>query len=283
MATDTSKITGAADDLSDKLTKGGSAAKTLGVEIANAFKSLDDRVAALEAGGETQPPINPPIEPPTSDKGVITNFNAANGSMIRIDNWEAEVENANRNYSLANPDKYTLRFEVHRGDEWGGFSPGADRSEIDRWTTMYNEGQTATAEFSMRIEPGTTNTASFCVFTQLHHKPSDTINPIPFGIEFASRTDKFQVIGRGTGGRDAVRWVDNAACERGRWYAWKVIFMAGNNGKLYVWRDGVQIVNYNGQLGYGSNNQVFWKWGVYRGNNISEVLAATVKNIYVSS
>lgn len=56
MATDTTKITGAADDLSDKLTKGGSAAKTLGSEIANAIKSIDDRVTKLEAGG-TAPPI----------------------------------------------------------------------------------------------------------------------------------------------------------------------------------------------------------------------------------
>ena len=59
MATDTSKITGAADELSAGLAKGGSAARTLGAEIANAIKSLDARVTAIEGGGETQPPIPP--------------------------------------------------------------------------------------------------------------------------------------------------------------------------------------------------------------------------------
>ena len=51
MATDTSKITTAADDLSDKMGKGGAAAKTLGAEIVNAIKSLDDEIAALGQGG----------------------------------------------------------------------------------------------------------------------------------------------------------------------------------------------------------------------------------------
>ena len=76
MATDTTKITGAADDLSDKLTKGGSAAKTFGAEIANAIKSLDGRVAALEAGGTTQPPIEPPIEPPWPTVSGVNNVSA---------------------------------------------------------------------------------------------------------------------------------------------------------------------------------------------------------------
>jgi hypothetical protein len=53
MTIDTGKITGAADDLSDKLTKGGSAAKTLGVEIASTLNSLDARIAKLESA---QPP-----------------------------------------------------------------------------------------------------------------------------------------------------------------------------------------------------------------------------------
>ena len=59
MTTDTSKITTAADELSSGLTKGGSAAKTLGQEIANAIKALDGRLTALESD-VTEPPIEPP-------------------------------------------------------------------------------------------------------------------------------------------------------------------------------------------------------------------------------
>jgi hypothetical protein len=64
MATDTSKITSAADELSAGLAKGGTAAKTLGVEIAAAIKSLDGRVAALEAGGSN--PVPPDPQPPST-------------------------------------------------------------------------------------------------------------------------------------------------------------------------------------------------------------------------
>ena len=72
MTTDTSKITGAADELSSGLSKGGSAAKTLGQEIANAIAALDGRVSALEAGGSVEPPIEPPIEPPVEPPAALT-------------------------------------------------------------------------------------------------------------------------------------------------------------------------------------------------------------------
>jgi hypothetical protein len=72
MATDTSKITGAADELSAGLAKGGTAAKTLGAEIANAIKSLDGRVAALESGGVTPPNPNPEPNPPPAGEIPLT-------------------------------------------------------------------------------------------------------------------------------------------------------------------------------------------------------------------
>jgi hypothetical protein len=63
MATDTSKITGAADELSAGLAKGGTAAKTLGAEIANAIKLLDTRVTALESAEPVPVPPDPGPEP----------------------------------------------------------------------------------------------------------------------------------------------------------------------------------------------------------------------------
>src|SRR4029077_2544606 len=63
MATDTSKITGAADELSAGLAKGGTAAKALGAEIANAIKSLDTRVTALESAEPVPVPPHPGPDP----------------------------------------------------------------------------------------------------------------------------------------------------------------------------------------------------------------------------
>ena len=39
-------------------------------------------------------------------------------------------------------------------------------------------------------------------------------------------------------------------------------FADDSSGYLYVWRDGVQIVNYHGPIGFG--DQIYWKEGIYR-------------------
>lgn len=76
--TDTSKITAATDELSGGLAKGGEAAKKLGSEIANAIKSLDaavaaldGRVATLEEGGNVEPP-DPPVTTLTPSGSIRT-------------------------------------------------------------------------------------------------------------------------------------------------------------------------------------------------------------------
>ena len=86
MTTDTSKITGAADELSAGLDKGGTAAKTFGAEIANAIAALDGRVTALE-NDVTEPPIEPPIEPPTGEELPPL---MASGSITATDNQTIE-------------------------------------------------------------------------------------------------------------------------------------------------------------------------------------------------
>jgi hypothetical protein len=284
MATDTTKITGAADELSAGLTKGGSAAKTLGVEIANAIKSLDTRVSAIEAGG-TQPPIEPP--PTTNTHGEITNFTATSGGRFKIDGVDTSVQNSNKAWSLANPDKYTLRFEVHRGDPWTSSGGYADRASIDRseveYSKQYGNGQQTTGEFSMLVEPGATTHDDWLVLAQLHHSNGPQ-GGVPFSIDL--RGEKIRVVARASnnsssGEYDVVLWDDPNNIQRGRLYKWKVIFMAGNAGKVQVWRDGTQIANYNGRVGY--DLEQYWKFGIYRGNDVQEVMATQIKNIHIIS
>ena len=45
----------------------------------------------------------------------ITSFSGGNGASVTADGMSAQVENANRSYSLTEPDSNTLRFEVQSG------------------------------------------------------------------------------------------------------------------------------------------------------------------------
>jgi polysaccharide lyase-like protein len=238
-------------------------------------------------GGVTYTDTTPIPPDPTNTNGKITNFSGNNGATIKIDNVDCWVENANKSYSLGNPDPYTLRFEVHKGDAWvnqGSTAP--DRSEIDRGSVRFSEGQETTAEFFLKIEAGSRNTAPWLCLNQLHYTESASYG-IPYGLEMANGVDKFQVMGRAKNSSGAVidvlRWIDTATFERGRTYQFKTTYMSSssNNGKLYVWKDGVKVVNYNGNLGYGPSSQVYWKWGVYRGT-AAENLITVVKNIHVT-
>ena len=51
---------------------------------------------------------------------------------------------------------------------------------------------------------------------------------------------------------------------RGHTYSMKIDtnFADDSTGYLYVWRDGVQIVNYHGPIGFG--DEMYWKEGIYR-------------------
>lgn len=69
MAVDTAPITDAADELANALTEGAEAVDQLAQGIVNAIVSLDKRIAAVEEGGGTTPPINP--EPPEGETGSI--------------------------------------------------------------------------------------------------------------------------------------------------------------------------------------------------------------------
>jgi Polysaccharide lyase/Bacterial Ig-like domain len=111
MATDTSKITTAADELSSGLTKGGSAAKTLGQEIANAIASLDSRVTALEEGGGTEPI---PPEPPSGDTPTIVSARTASSANPVFDFPSGDSTRSN-NVAVFGTAKANASVTVFRG------------------------------------------------------------------------------------------------------------------------------------------------------------------------
>ena len=282
MATDTTKITGAADDLSDKLTKGGGAAKTLGAEIANAIKSLDGRVAALEAGGGTTP-IEPPIEPPAgSTGGKITNFTSTPKQRFQLDSVDTQVHTAGRTYSIANPDEYTLRFEAHNGDYAWYDSSGVNRSEVE-WTHRVPADQAIEQSFQLMIEKngpnGFVNTANSYFITGQWHNDDDSGGPYtspPLYFTFVRGPnnpwdpgDHIQVHGLhgqypSTSFDHLLLWTDPnpIVCDVYHKVRIEVKFQTNNNGYARVWIDDVQRVDYRGPIGFGRAN--YFAYGIYR-------------------
>ncbi len=272
MSTDTSKITGAADDLSDKLTKGGTAAKTLGAEIANAFNSLDARVAALEAGGGTEPP-------PANTYGLIENFTGADRGRFKVDGLDVANQNANKSWSLVKADNYTLRFEIRSNDVEAG---GNERTEI-QFQNNYNEGVMLNWEGTVTVLPGPVSTGSWFCMVQCHATTnvSPTYCPFTFGIQ--RNTDKLEVCLQSPQGGNNYIYHSPNPIVRGqpmRLRA-KVKMGTSGNGSCDVWWDDKQIVDFNGNVG-ATNSQYYWKYGAYRGD-APETIKVEFKNVHITT
>lgn len=284
MATDTTKITGAADELSAGLAKGGTAAKTLGAEIANVIKSLDDRVSAIEAGGSTQPPITPP---PNNTYGLIENFNPANGARYKIDGLVVANDSCAKPWSLTKLDNYTLRVEVREGDVWaaagGSYTDsGCNRCELS-FADQYNEGSMMNWEATVTVLPGPKNTGSWCGLVQSH--ATTNVNPTycPFAIQMEQNTDRLQIIlQEPNNGWNRVYLAPNAVV-RGQPMRLrsKVKMAPTGGGSVAVWLDDAQIVNFAGKVG-ATNSKYYWKCGIYRGT-APEVAQVEFKNIHITT
>ena len=53
-----------------------------------------------------------------STEGLVTSFSPHNDDRIYVDGMPYTVQNADRPWSISNPDPYTLRFELRPGDVW---------------------------------------------------------------------------------------------------------------------------------------------------------------------
>jgi hypothetical protein len=220
----------------------------------------------------------------------ITSFSGANGSSITIDGMSAGVNNANQPWSLTEPDNHTLRFEVRVGDYWStsGWSDlindgGAGRSEIGLSPT-YAPGTQVNVSYQLTVEPGAANTADWLLLNQMH---ATTQGPPPFAVEMDG--EHMQVVLRyqkpgQTSATEVVAWRDPNPIQRGHAYAMniQVNFDPNGNGYLNVWRDGAQIVKYQGAIGMAGASY-YWKEGIYRSHTASETMAADYSNLNITT
>ena len=212
-----------------------------------------------------------------------------NSSWLSMDGQSYAVQDAGAGYSLSASNSNTLHFEVHAGDVWSAVDPSTkNRSEI-AGVTQFNPGTQVNVSYSMTLEPGAANTASFLMLGQFHQANSTTATSAapPFSIQLVGETMEVCVSYQNASGQfvSAVVWQDTGAIVRGHNYSFNITanFSDDASGRLVVVRDGQTIVNYSGPIGYtGDAAPVYWKEGIYRGAS-NTTIAADYSNLHITT
>ena len=190
--------------------------------------------------------------------------------MIYLEPSTYELHNAEQPWSYVST-AGTMRFEVRPGDYGKYGARNTDRSELaSRRTLEFN--RTYRVSYKFMVEPGPRNTAAWLVIGQFHQTedPGERGGPPPFTVEMTG--EKMRIVGRHTQQEISSTstymnlYTDSSDIKRGHWYEMKITirFDPFGDGALAVWRDGVQLVDYNGPLGYPDQVGPYWKYGVYR-------------------
>jgi hypothetical protein len=191
------------------------------------------------------------------------------------------VQNAQDSWSLTSLDPTTLRFELRSQDHWAQDDSSSQRSEI-AINGLYDPRTPITVSYNFTVEPGQANTASWMVLGQFHN--NDTTTSPPFAVmmygEHMAIVARYQLPGQSN--QTYMRlYEDPNPIQRGHSYSMNidVDFDNSGNGYLHVWRDGVEIVNYQGPIGYGQ--QVYWKEGIYRAD-APQTIAVDYQNLDIA-
>jgi hypothetical protein len=215
----------------------------------------------------------------------VSNFAASSGSLITVGGLSYGVENASQPWSITNPDSQTLVYEVRSGDQWAGDIPNCcNRSEIDGTNTRFTPGTEVNVSynFTMTSTTARSNITSWFTIGDFHNADDDLggSTSAPFEIDLQPNDQMSLDIGwltahtssvptlfsetvNGVNISYGIPYTDPNPIMRGHTYAMRIqAKMHPTAGFLNVWRDGVQIVNYSGPLGFNFNT--YWKNGIYR-------------------
>ena len=192
------------------------------------------------------------------------------------------------NYQAANG---VSRFEVRAGDNLAGDGATKERSEIASAAKL-QAGQTYEISFSVMIEPGAKNTADWMTLVQLQstfdkgeagHSPAFALEMVGDKMRIVTR-DSSAAISTETDIRYVRHYTDTADVVRGQWYDFKlqIKFDPFGQGHLVVWRNGVELVDFHGALGFNDLVGAYFKEGVYRESS-PETFAANFKGLSITT
>jgi hypothetical protein len=224
---------------------------------------------------------------PTPD---IIGFAAPNNSTFTIGPFSYATENASQPWSITNPDSQTLVFEVRNGDTWPTDVPAAkNRSEVRLGVNppynIFPVGQEVNITYDFMMLSSTVRTdPNWFTIGQFHNDDvtmgGHTSPPIELDLQPGDQmsiyvgyltangpptnsTFLFSQIVNGFDISYGQVYLDPSNIIRNHNYKMRIQCKAHPTaGFLNVWRDGVQIVNSVGPLGFGFNTN--WDFGIYR-------------------
>lgn len=224
---------------------------------------------------------------------------------------DSDLANAGKSWSYSTPSAGVQRFEVRGGDYYDNpntgpaeddQAEGKNRSEVVSQKHMQN-GRLFTVEFDFMVESGAANTADWLILAQFHQTSDldangnslDASASPPLALSMYG--EKMQIQARTSSdanltgtppeialGPYASAYEDPNPITRDQWYTirFEVVFDHTGNGGLRVYRDGVELVNYTGALGYNDAVGPYLAMGVYRAM-ANESTAAQYRNISVTA
>ena len=78
-----------------------------------------------------------------------------------------------------------------------------------------------------------------------------------------------------------MAYLDPNPLQRGHWYSMQIQINHAT-GTLIVIRDGVQLFNYHGTLGFGRTDTYHLEYGIYRAPTTNDIQAVQYRNMVVS-
>ncbi|HWA97103.1 MAG TPA: heparin lyase I family protein [Pirellulales bacterium] len=194
---------------------------------------------------------------------------------ITVWGLKASPQSAEKPYSIGVHGD-VLRIEARQGDrrqKASEINRPIERCELSFNANPLEFGRTYDITFDVLFEPGPPSTAKNDKFFQVHNvnDEGDAILGPVFAVQLEREHMRIVVRwdeNRITTSRVEDHWVfeDTKDIERGRWYAFdmRVRFDPSGNGMARVRRDGVELANYQGPLGYNDAKPPYAKLGIYR-------------------
>ena len=232
-------------------------------------------VAFFEAGTSGVVPQSP--KPVKANSSPIENTCVGKGLKAKcfINGFYWNSDNGDGAWAITSPKPGDIRFELRQGDiaQWDKQrAHAAERNEISNSNHKFPLEADIWLSFGLMVDPGPKVSSRWLVIGQLKASddPGDKPASPPVGEEL-NAGDEFRITVRTATEKPLKHnpgyktiYVD-PAFERGRVYRMVYrIKYSQKAGHVQVWRDGREIANFNGPVGYVSYTGPYWKFGIYR-------------------
>lgn len=195
-----------------------------------------------------------------------------------------QSHNANPNCCIV-VDLHTLSFTLLPTDVWDTFGPTGCRTEIETATTFI-DGQTLNVTYEFKLPASNPvndafGSAGWTTIGDVHDAGSTSVPYNQFLGNWSSNShaEAFTATIK-SNGTQTDAYEGSSDLTRDVWHTLdiklKLVAAGGTTGLLQTWLDGIQVINYSGDV--GGIAPYHWKLGLYRGGTLDQTQVALYRN-----